>query len=1226
MSQTAPTSPPPKDRIPLGPFDVIEPIGKGGMADVWRGVHRRQQVPVAIKFVTGPWAQNPMYVETFRNEVRAIAGVDHPGIVTIFDHGEVPEETWAASGGTFRRGTPYIVMELASGGALDETELPLAWPDLKAVLLTLLDALGHAHSRGIIHRDLKPANVLLCTGEDIRPGLKLTDFGIAHPMKRASQGERDEVTEGTPEYMAPEQCRAQWRDYGPPTDLYALGCLAYELASGDPPFLDNSATMVFIHQIDTEPPKLDLRALGLPPEFEGWLWRLLQKRPEQRFQYAADAAWALAQIGTGQVRPGRLISKLGIAPAVQPVTRNTVTAGRQTLVGAALMSAPVGSPTAAPQRDSPVTERPRRLTVERAPLTIGQKTEGVVLAQRRAPPLPETWKRASDERWSRELVGTGLGLYGLRAIRLVDREPQRAALWETLRKTGELGRAHCFTLHGAAGNGKSALAQWLAQRASEVGGAHVMVGYHSQRPGPGDGVPRMVAQHLQCVGLTRAETLERIELKLRLQGVTDAYEWNALTELISPATERDIEAGARLIRFGSREEGHALVRRLLKRISRDRPAIVWLDDIHWSHDSLSFARYLLQQQAEEPVPVLLLCTARDEALVDLPEILEAMRGLTEFRGANDMPIGVLDPKDRAALVQQLLGLEGQLAQQVEERTDGNPLFAVQLVGDWVQRGVLEVGPRGFVLTAGAEAILPNNLYQFWASRIERLLLGKEELEPALQIGALLGREVVPKEWVAACEQAQVPMDVGILSQLFRERLAAPVEDGWTYTHGILRETFERRAQDTGRWEDFHRACVRMLRAFHAEDTPGIPERIGRHLYEAGDYEQAAAPLLKAAATRRVGGEYDDAYQLLGLREKALAAAKVPDEDARWGRGWVLESWIASNQGRIGRAWDLSQKAEGAARSHGWEAILPQALLGMAVAARDRGELSQADAITDEAFALYDALGNQVGMAHCLQGSGVIARLRGDMAWSQTQVLRALNLHERIGNAFGIAQCKQRMGEAVVRAGQTTEARRWFNEASAAYDAIASPLGVAQCLNGLGDAARADGDVASAAAMYHRAKKLLVQLGSNTQAYTTERLGLVALQRGKYKRARQLLADARAQFDKMERQGDARRVSVELLPCIAAAKEWGRWDVLASDIIHLGEEAGSASGPEPVHTDPDIAACAGWAAGLAADKGEPMRARALHRLEASQWRTLGRLDLTATAEAKLAALTEAGKPT
>src|SRR5688572_26071033 len=163
--------------IHLGPFELIEPIARGGMAEVWRGVHARQKVPVAIKVITSSRARHPEFLAAFQNEVQAVARLHHPSIVMIFDHGAVPAESARASGERLTAGSPYLAMELASWGALDRVRLPLKWDDLLRILLSLLDALAHAHARGVIHRDLKPGNILLSAPNDIRPGLKLTDFG-----------------------------------------------------------------------------------------------------------------------------------------------------------------------------------------------------------------------------------------------------------------------------------------------------------------------------------------------------------------------------------------------------------------------------------------------------------------------------------------------------------------------------------------------------------------------------------------------------------------------------------------------------------------------------------------------------------------------------------------------------------------------------------------------------------------------------------------------------------------------------------------------------------------------------------------------------------------------------------------------------------------------------------------------------------------------------------------
>ncbi|MCO4772502.1 MAG: serine/threonine protein kinase, partial [Deltaproteobacteria bacterium] len=159
--------------IALGPFVLESILGRGGMAVVWRARHQEQGDPVAVKVLTSDGARNPLFFKTFRSEARGAAGLDHPGIVSVYDHGLVDDAADEASAGTLLSGSPYLVMEIAGPGTLTRHKGRLAWPELQGVLLGLLDALAHAHARGVVHRDIKPANVLV--GDD--GTVKLTDFG-----------------------------------------------------------------------------------------------------------------------------------------------------------------------------------------------------------------------------------------------------------------------------------------------------------------------------------------------------------------------------------------------------------------------------------------------------------------------------------------------------------------------------------------------------------------------------------------------------------------------------------------------------------------------------------------------------------------------------------------------------------------------------------------------------------------------------------------------------------------------------------------------------------------------------------------------------------------------------------------------------------------------------------------------------------------------------------------
>jgi serine/threonine protein kinase/predicted negative regulator of RcsB-dependent stress response len=276
-------------RIPLGPFELRKPLGAGGMGEVWQGTHRAQGVAVAVKVLHGDAARTPAAHREFANEIRAVARLDHPHIVRVFDHGRLNEAVQVLSKGRLTQGSPFLVMELARGGSLARWCGVMGWPEIRRILLELLDALAHAHARGLIHRDLKPGNVLRNGGQGAP--VRLTDFGLA----RALDDQEQARVVGTPAYMAPEQLVARTADFGPWTDLYALGCLAWALVCGAPPFTGPVKELVQA-QRHKAPPPLDARC-PVPEGLEGWLRVLLAKDPRARYRCAADAARALQALG-----------------------------------------------------------------------------------------------------------------------------------------------------------------------------------------------------------------------------------------------------------------------------------------------------------------------------------------------------------------------------------------------------------------------------------------------------------------------------------------------------------------------------------------------------------------------------------------------------------------------------------------------------------------------------------------------------------------------------------------------------------------------------------------------------------------------------------------------------------------------------------------------------------------------------------------------------------------
>src|SRR5690606_12975269 len=318
---------------------------------------------------------------------------------------------------------------------------------------------------------------------------------------------------------------------------------------------------------------------------------------------------------------------------------------------------------------------------------------------------------------------------------------------------------------------------------------------------------------------------------LRAMGVQDPYEWHAIYELIAVDGH---DASSTLttevsVQFVSPLERYALLARLLARTSDERPVVVWLDDIQWGHDSLAFVQHVLTQ-ARASLPVVFLLTLRGD-LLDEDELLAEKIGiLRALPQTHDVEIEPLTPADNAALVEGLLGLSGALAEQVAARTAGHPLFAVQLVGDWVQRGILEVGDQGFVLTPGAHADLPDDLHALWADRIDRILLDVPDASPRLlECAALLGREVLADELTALASHVGVPVPDALVESLVNRQLAVPTSEGWSFAHGMLRESLVRSAREADRWEPLNLAAAAVLASLYDAQRRGISERRARPL-------------------------------------------------------------------------------------------------------------------------------------------------------------------------------------------------------------------------------------------------------------------------------------------------------------------------------------------------------------------------------------------------------------
>ena len=300
-----------------GRYELRELLGRGGMAEVRKGIDTRLGRVVAVKRLRTDLASDATFQARFRREAQSSASLNHPSIVSVYDTGE------ELSNDGSDVAQPYIVMEYVAGRTLRDIlrEGRKILPE-RALEITsgVLSALDYSHRAGIIHRDIKPGNVMLTPSGDV----KVMDFGIARAISDASSTmTQTAAVVGTAQYLSPEQARGETVDSR--SDVYSAGCLLYELLTGRPPFVgDSPVAVAYQHVREQAAPPSD-HDTDLPPEIDAIVMKALAKRLEDRYQSAAAMRGDIERYLAGRpvhatVPPAPLTA---VIPAVPPPTADT---------------------------------------------------------------------------------------------------------------------------------------------------------------------------------------------------------------------------------------------------------------------------------------------------------------------------------------------------------------------------------------------------------------------------------------------------------------------------------------------------------------------------------------------------------------------------------------------------------------------------------------------------------------------------------------------------------------------------------------------------------------------------------------------------------------------------------------------------------------------------------------------------------------------------------------
>ncbi len=854
----------------LGDYDIVAPLSAGGMGVIYRGRPRAGGPDVALKTVH---LESESLLSGMRREIRSLKGLAHPGVVRILDEGT-------------DRGVPFYAMELLEGPtlrqfhnaraitrsthgddaapssgtfgpAMEERGAPLPPSADRAsltralsIVRTISHTLAFVHGRGIVHRDLKPDNVILT--EDRGP--VIVDFGLA--VRALGQSGREELEAagrimGSPGYMAPEQVRGDLVDAR--ADLYALGCMLFEIATGRLPFEGSAVKLLFSKKLFAEPPSTRAFSPDTPLDLDRLVMRLLSRRVEDRPGHADDVARTLAALGAERLGPA--------GPPPEPYLYRPALVGRDDVTKLAVAAMAVATATKAALEPSDQPDD-------------GAPSTWVDVRAENAPP--------SDVRVIREPHGTGPATQLDLTLDVVAGAAASSAAGDLLFVSGESGA------------GKTRLAMELSTEAVRRGFAVVSCqGICVDTEGPEQGV-RAGPLHLFRDFFTtlsdriRARGEAGYEQLLGERGAVLAAYHPDLAELpghvaIEPP---DLPPEA------ARERVHEALRETLSAFAQEQPLFLVLDDVQWADEhTLGFLCSLRREWFAKSPLLILVLFRREEQTPTLSALVSAWD-----RPAIELP--KLREDSLIRIVQGMLAVplpDPRLVAFLCEHGGGNPFFIAEYLRAAISERVLVRDADGN-WSCGPEADgplgalpLPHSLSALIELRLRGLSHEARRIVDAL---AVLGRETVGAVLDHTVGAAQLlasePMGELVLRSVVEEHEPGVIR----FVHDKIREAIYARLTDAARRELHLRAGAALLSwAERGSGTSQIASELAHHFAEGGDADRACQFFELAGERSFADGSFVDASRSF----EAAAALWTNAGGARGNvrrAGWVRKAAAA----------------------------------------------------------------------------------------------------------------------------------------------------------------------------------------------------------------------------------------------------------------------------------------------------------------------------------------------
>ena len=1092
-----------------GRYEVRRELGRGGMGIVYLCRDTCGDEPVALKRLHRSDSDADIDPEErwwFQQEARCMASLDHPAIVKARDFGILSDSS------------PFLVMSVAPGRSLlswlETRAIPWPWPYtvLHSMVDQILAGLAHAHARGVIHGDLKPTNLMLdFDGSSSVPNVYILDLGLAslvrdpvdHRLQRQKGTPRVvRAGAGTPGWMAPEQIRKAAPHYGAPTDLYALGSILYHLVSGREPY---SGTIEEILEGHKNKPLPDfIPPSNAPADIKSFVCTLLAKRPWQRFEYAGDARRAWARL----------------APRVTTETWHFKFD---------------------PQPDAPDSALEEITSIEEV---RARDTEPLTY------PIPIPVEDTS-------VSGTAVGLLGLRPSPLVARNEERADLEAIVEDMSdpEFKGQRLVLLYGEAGVGKSRLAEWLCEQVHERALMVPLRARYRRIPAPLDGIVGAVNSHFGLEGADR-NLVEKTLLNCWEIGdhddegktfVAAAAEWLRPTP---PGETVPLGPTGKRFFFDSPAVRYQTILKILERVGKSRPILLWLDDLHLGSER-TFEALSNIHQALPNLRVLLLATARSEAIAVDPEALGRLETLRHFYGGKVIELRPLSPPDTEHLLLSSLPLEPAAVERATTRSRGNPLFALQLLHAWALNDHLRMLDGVYYVPSQFLGEQPGSTAELWEERIQAI---PPELRQAAHAAAALGGDIPLVCLRALLESLGFPVATAIES-IHRAQILIPAGPGHLrWPHALLHEHLLASQLSRSDAKHVFRSAADALALHPAAGTRRVVSHRITNLLRAGDEAAVAEHVLEFVESnwrrvRDVGATLNDLSRLEGLVAGPAKAAY-----ARW-RAEALR--------HVGRFAEARELVETARRTFAAMGDLKNEahclrLLGHILAAQS---IAVGRDHVVEALNKFDLLADDEGIAECELVIGEIDHLQGDHASAATWLESAARHFGDLPDPLiGHGRCLVLLGLTYLAQGRLSRARNFLDQGTTELEKVGYRLGLAECEIALGHLAHRSDSMSLAQTRAERALGMMQELRNPRGEAACERLlAMIALDTADLRRSRDHALSASSLYAEMgEPRGHVEASLVLAQVALAANKP------VAAELIRACESVGLAEAETRQH--------------------------------------------------------------